>query len=144
MGKALLAFRSRAKIESVTAALDFVALTHNTITSREALLADLEMVRTRGYAVNDEELSVGLRSVAAPVLDAQGWSMAALNIAVSTTRMSREELESRLAPLVMRTARDIEAAMSFLDEDGRQDLGRETESPGWGAGKQAKRPVAMN
>ena len=143
MGKALLAFRSREKIESVMDALDFVALTHNTITSRKRLLEDLETVRHKGYAVNDEELSVGLRSVAAPVLDAQGWSMAALNIAVSTTRMSREELESRLAPMVMSTARDIEAAMSFLDEDGLQELGREGKGSGSLDRDSVQRPVAM-
>ncbi|MDZ7762502.1 MAG: IclR family transcriptional regulator C-terminal domain-containing protein [Desulfovermiculus sp.] len=116
MGKVLLAFRPEEKIQDVVGAIDFVALTHNTITSKDAYLKELETVRTKGYAVNDEELSVGLRSVAAPVLDSQGWSMAALNIAVSTTRMSRDQLESEMVPLLLNTAKDIESTMSFLDQ----------------------------
>ena len=128
MGKALLAFRPAEKIDSVLDTLDFVALTHNTITSRDDFLKELETVREKGFAVNDEELSVGLRSVAAPILDAEGWSMAALNIAVSTTRMSREQLEVDLAPLVIRTARDVESAMSFLG--GERFMGEGTNEQG--------------
>lgn len=121
MGKALLAFRPQEKIDSILGSLEFVALTHNTITSKDLLLQELNTVRANGYALNDEELSVGLRSVAAPVLDSQGWSVAALNLAVSTTRMSREQMKSELAPLVMRTAREMESAMSFLDQGGPRE-----------------------
>jgi IclR family pca regulon transcriptional regulator len=116
MGKALLAHRPPEKIRTVLEALKFVPLTHKTITTKERFLQELESVKKQGYAVNDEELSVGLRSVAAPVLDTEGWAMAAINLAVSTTRMSRGQLESNLAPLVMQTAREVESAMLYLGE----------------------------
>lgn len=60
-------------------------MTYKTHGSREALFADLDRVRRNGFAVNDEELSVGLRSIAAPVLP-DGRPMVAVNIAVPTTR----------------------------------------------------------
>lgn len=121
MGKALLAFRPKEKILDVLGSIDFVALTHNTITSKEAFIKELEKVRSKGYAVNDEELSVGLRSVAAPVLDSQGWSVAAINIPVSTARMSREQLEAEIVPLLLNTTNEIEYAMSLLDQSGLRD-----------------------
>jgi IclR family pca regulon transcriptional regulator len=111
MGKALVAFSPPEMIEQVLENVNFAPLTHRTITDREQYMAELEKVRAKGYAVNDEELSVGLRSVAAPVLDSQGWSQAAINIAVPTTRYSLGRLESELAPAVVRTAREIMRAL---------------------------------
>ncbi|MCF8106380.1 MAG: IclR family transcriptional regulator [Desulfohalobiaceae bacterium] len=120
MGKVLLAFRPEQEIKAIIDSLEFINLTHKTISTAEAFLQELETIRGKGYAVNDEEFSVGLRSVAAPVLDSQKRSMAALNIAVSTTSMSLEQMETELAPLVMGTARKVESAMFFLEEGGKE------------------------
>ncbi len=114
MGKALLAHRPMEKILAVLKTFNFVSLTHTTITSKDNFLQELDSVRKKGYAVNDEELSVGLRSVAAPILDSQGWSMAAINLAVSTARMDLQQLEAQIAPMVMQTAREVESAMLYL------------------------------
>jgi IclR family pca regulon transcriptional regulator len=64
-------------------------------------------VRQSGYAINDEELAAGLRSVAAPLRNAEDEIVAAINISVPSARVSRNELERRLAPLVKTTARNI-------------------------------------
>ena len=111
MGKALMAFSPPEQVNDILDRVNFAALTHRTIKTRDEYLAELEQVRAKGYAVNDEELSVGLRSVAAPILDAQGWSRAAINIAVPTTRYSLARLVEELAPAVMRTAREIMRAL---------------------------------
>ncbi len=111
MGKALMAFSPPEQAGEVLDQIDFAPLTHRTITNREQYQAELDRVRAQGYAVNDEELSVGLRSVAAPILDNHGWSLAAINIAVPTTRYSRERLEEELAPAVTRTAHEIMRAL---------------------------------
>ncbi len=115
MGKAMLAFSPKEVIERILDDTEFRALTHRTITSKKKYLQELDKVRKQGYAINDEELSVGLRSVAAPVKDQQGWAMAALNIAVPTRRYSRPQVEKKLAPLVISTAREIEEAIWAMD-----------------------------
>jgi IclR family pca regulon transcriptional regulator len=117
MGKVLVAFSPPETVSEILQKVSFTPLTHRTITDRDKYLADLERVRAKGYALNDEELSVGLRSVAAPIFDSQGWSQAAINIAVPTTRYSLERLENELAPAAMRTAREI---MRALGTGGRK------------------------
>ncbi len=114
MGKALIAFQPEPKRSQTLESIEFRPLTHQTITNLKDYLAELEKVRQEGYAVNNEELSVGLRSVAAPILDHEGRSMAALNIAVPTKRYSRVELEEKLAPRALRTAHDIRHALTAM------------------------------
>ena len=78
-----------------------------------ALLANLDLVRVQGYALNDEELAVGVRSVAAPVRDGSGRIVAAINVSVPSARVSRAELEMRLAPMVVETAFKISRALGL-------------------------------
>ncbi|MFH1057064.1 MAG: IclR family transcriptional regulator C-terminal domain-containing protein [Pseudomonadota bacterium] len=119
MGKALLAFSPPAKAKAIVDRLQFVALTHRTITSKAEYLAELDRVRAQGFAMNDEELSVGLRSVSAPVLDAQGWALAGLNIAVPTKRYTREAAVNALAPQAVACAAEISWALMAMElEDG--------------------------
>ncbi len=115
MGKSLMAFTPPDKFDELLERIEFKALTHRTIIDKKDYLAELETIRRRGYSVNDEELSVGLRSAAAPILNKEGWAMAALNVAVPTKRVSRSELEEHLAPKAMQTARDISEAVAALD-----------------------------
>ncbi len=115
MGKTLLAFSPPQLVEATLEGLEFSPLTHRTITDRQRFMEELTQVHEQGYAVNDEELSVGLRSVAAPVLDREGWALAALNIAVPTKRYSRQQLEEQLAPKAMEAARKTTQAIEALD-----------------------------
>jgi IclR family transcriptional regulator, pca regulon regulatory protein len=61
--------------------------------------------------VNDEELAYGLRSIAAPVNSQSGEVVAALNLSVHRTMVSRDELIARFAPVVLKTAHDISLGM---------------------------------
>src|SRR3954465_14741955 len=113
MGKVLLAFLPPAGREAV---LDGVELTRrgpNTITARRELLAELELVRERGFAVNNEELAYGLRSIAAPVRSQTGDVVAAINIAVHRSLVSMDELLEGLAPALVDTAAQIAARTGF-------------------------------
>lgn len=69
-----------------------------TITAREQLMVALARVRRTGFALNDEELAPGLRSLAAPVRDRSGAVVAAVNVAVHLTvwNASVESVMSRL------------------------------------------------
>ncbi len=111
MGKAQLIDLSRKEILDLLGEGPYPKTGLNTITRVDHLVAELDKVRKHGYAINDEELVVGLRSVAAPVLDTEGHVVAAVNISVPAARVSRQELETVLSPMVVGTVRLISAAM---------------------------------
>ena len=96
MGKVLLAFLPA---PSATPLLDDMQLAQrgpNTLTERRALEAELDRVRERGLALNNEELAYGLRSIAAPVRSSTGDVAAAINLAVHSSMVSMEDLVARL------------------------------------------------
>jgi IclR family transcriptional regulator, pca regulon regulatory protein len=107
MGKVLLAFLPDEEQGAVLDAVQFTQRGPNTLTEREALLAELDRVRNAGLAVNNEELAYGLRSIAAPVRSQSGEALAAINIAVHRSMVSLEDLVARLAPPLKRTALEI-------------------------------------
>jgi IclR family pca regulon transcriptional regulator len=77
--------------------------------SPEQLRAELMEVRARGWAVADEELAPGVRSVAVPVRDGTGVVRAAMNVTVHAAETSRERLLQHHLPLLLRTAGDVSA-----------------------------------
>jgi PcaR/PcaU/PobR family beta-ketoadipate pathway transcriptional regulator len=111
MGKAQLLDFSRDELVSLLGEGPYPAITDRTITDLDTLLADLAQARERGYAVSDEELIVGVRSLAAPVRDTNGEITAAINVSVSTARLSRQEMEAHYAPMVVETATRISRAL---------------------------------
>jgi IclR family pca regulon transcriptional regulator len=70
----------------------FERLAPNTLNSIEEVLERLAQVRQRGYAMNDEELAVGHRAIAAPVRDHAGVVVAAVSVSVAAARISRRQL----------------------------------------------------
>ena len=76
---------------------------------REELDAELAQVRARGWALADEELAPGVRSVAAPVRDGTGAVRAAMNVTVHAAETSVEQLTSEHLPHLLRTAGDVSA-----------------------------------
>ena len=106
-GKILMAMGPPEKTRPILKTLEFRPLTDFTITSLDKYLEELNEVRKKGYAINDAEFSVLVRTIAAPILDEHGYAIASLSITVSTTRYSREEMEERLAAPIMGVARQI-------------------------------------
>jgi IclR family pca regulon transcriptional regulator len=113
MGKALLAFLPDAERDEVLARVTFARRGPNTLTSKDALLAELRRVRSAGIAVNNEELAYGLRSIAVPVLAASGEAVAAINLAAHRTMASLDDLVARIGPLVQRTGAEISAQLGY-------------------------------
>ena len=81
----------------------------HTLIAPRALAAELDRVRSAGYAVNNEELAYGLHSIAAPVRAASGEVVAAINLAVHRSMMSMEDLTANLSPVLCRAADEISA-----------------------------------
>ena len=78
------------------------------------LLAQLRTVGEKGYAINDQDLVKGLRSIAAPVKNAEGKGIAAINIAVPSARVTVQLLKTEFGPLVVETALQISEGLGFL------------------------------
>jgi IclR family transcriptional regulator, pca regulon regulatory protein len=108
-GKALLAFLPRPDLDQLLKRTDLVRRGPRTMTSKKALLAELERVRRTGVAVNDEELESALRSIAAPVRSRSGEVVAAVNVAIPWSPAAMNELVSRLGPAVQAAANEIAA-----------------------------------
>lgn len=111
MGKVQLAELSRQQLCDLLGEGPYPKMGPNAITTLDALVTEVDEVRHQGYAINDEELTVGLRSVAAPIRGTEGQVVAAINISVPGARVSRHELEVRLAPMVMHAGRQISSAL---------------------------------
>lgn len=107
MGKVLLAFGSEDKKRDLLDTLELKSFTHRTIVTKNDLVDEIEKIRKRGYAISDEEISVGLRSIAAPVFSKNGYAIAATNIAVPTKRYTVEDLKIKFAPKILNLAKLI-------------------------------------
>jgi IclR family pca regulon transcriptional regulator len=113
LGKVLLAYLPADEQKAALARIDFTRRGPNTLTSRSSLATELAAVRERGFALNNEELAYGLRSIAAPVLDRDGRAAAAINLAVHSSMVSMEDLVARLSPTLRRAAADISAHLGY-------------------------------
>ena len=111
MGKAQLIDLSREELFILLGEGPYLKQGPNTITSLDALEAELGQIRQHGYAINDEELAFGLRSVAAPIRNSEGKVVAAINISFPGGRLSRQEIEANMAPKIVDTARQISSAL---------------------------------
>jgi DNA-binding IclR family transcriptional regulator len=112
LGKAILAFLSDRELEVYLKSVTLKALSPKTITSRKRLRAEIADIRRRGYALDDEELSLGLRCVAAPVFDYTGLPSYALSVSGTTQRMTEEKIDAiqtKLVPLCRNISRQIGA-----------------------------------
>lgn len=108
MGRVLLAGQPADRVDELLAGTEFEALTPKTITSAAELTAELTRVRERGWAMVDQELELGLRSIAAPIRDANGRTIAAVNVSASATRGTAADVRKRLLPALLEAAAQIE------------------------------------
>ncbi len=106
VGKAMLAFLDPARLDGVIAQQSFHGFTPATLTTPEALRAELHETRARGHAFDREEHEPGIICVAVPILTAQGRMLGALSVTGTTRRSSLAVLEG-LAPRLKDTAARI-------------------------------------
>jgi IclR family pca regulon transcriptional regulator len=108
-GKVLLAALSPARLEAALAEPSRAGLPPYIGRTAEQLHDELTQVRARGWALADEELAPGVRSVAVPVRDGTGSVRAAMNVTVHAAETSTEVLLRDHLPLLLRTAGDVSA-----------------------------------
>ncbi len=108
MGRVLLAGQSDDWLDGYLASARLRPITPHTITDPDRLRAELARVRELGWAVVDQELEEGLRSVAAPIREPGGRVTAAVNMSAHASRGSVESMGAELAPQLLATAAAIE------------------------------------
>lgn len=112
LGKAMLAFLPDVELDMYLQSVAFEQFTANTITTPEQLLDEISRIREVGYALDNEELSTGLRCVAAPIMDYTGMPSYALSISGPTQRMTDgriEIMQEKLLSVCRRLARQTGA-----------------------------------
>lgn len=113
VGKVLLADLPPGELDELLGEMVFIRKTENTITDPLQLKEHLGAVRTRGFAVDDEESERGIRCVAAPVRDERGRAVAAVSVSGPAIRVTRQRIQETLREEVMRTALDISRRIGF-------------------------------
>lgn len=110
-GKALLAALPDSERRELAGRLRLSRRTPRTITTKSALRTELDATAAEGMAVEDEELLVGRRALAAAVLDEQGRGLAAVELAVPADAYTRQGLIAQLGPKLRATTDRITAAL---------------------------------
>jgi len=108
MGRVLLSELGDADLAALLASAGIEAKTQKTITDRAALTATIRRVRGDGYSIVDEELELGLRSIAVPIRDLSGRIVAAINVSTQSARTSVADMEQKFLPLLKDAASKIE------------------------------------
>lgn len=104
MGRVLLAGLPPAERRTRLLAMRRRPFTTRTVTDAEALLGVLERVAAQGFALVDQELEPGLRSIAVPVLNPAGRVLAAINVGVHAERWTPTAMQREILPLLRRVA----------------------------------------
>ncbi|MDR7160420.1 IclR family transcriptional regulator [Arthrobacter sp. BE255] len=110
VGKALVAFAEDSERERLLAELELDPLTEHSITDRDAFRAEIDKVRREGFAVMDEENETGMRAVAVPLFNSQGYAFASLATAVPVFRLSLEALIAHV-PVLQEAAAELSARL---------------------------------
>lgn len=107
LGRVMLAHLPDAELQAYLDKVRLKPLTEHTVTTQKQLRAVLHEVRAQGFAINNEELEVGLRSIAVPVRGASGTVLAALNVGAQAGRVSARQMEREFLPVLQQGARDL-------------------------------------
>jgi IclR family transcriptional regulator, pca regulon regulatory protein len=107
MGRVLLAYLPSDQLEHYLSRVNLIPHTTRTITNVEKLRLALRNVRRNGYALVDQELEVGLRSLAVPVYAPSGRVVATINLSGNAPRMSVLEMQTRFLPHLRNAANEL-------------------------------------
>lgn len=112
-GKAILAHLSEERRDEIIARHGLTAMTEQTITTRERLETELRAVRKQGYATDDEERLVGVRTVAVPIVDIDETVHGALAVYGPKNRITEAQFEDTLPQRLKETANFVEMNLNY-------------------------------
>lgn len=112
LGKAMLAYSPEIEVDHILAACRMEARTRNTITNVLAIKRELEKIRDRGYAIDDEEIEDGIRCVSAPILDSANRAAAAISVSGPSSRITPDRFQL-IGKTVKRAALELSAHLGY-------------------------------
>ena len=107
MGRVLLADLPPEELESYLARVEFTRYTQRTVTTLDKLRQVLTLVRRNGYSIVDQELELGLRSMAVPIQNPSGKGVAALNVGTHAQRVSIQDMQTKFLPHLQAAAQEL-------------------------------------
>jgi DNA-binding IclR family transcriptional regulator len=114
LGKALLAYQDQDMVYAWASTQEFRQLTPTTLTSADALTAELDRIRARGYSIDAEERQAGVRCIGAPVFGHDGEVVAAISLGAPTERLPKRIEGSKVALQVMTTSLAISRTLGYV------------------------------
>ena len=121
VGKVLLAHLPEDELDGIIQQKGLSRRTKNTITDSESLKAHLKMVRSQGFAIDDEENEAGIRCVGAPIFNQQGEAFAAISISGPTVRITKKLLQHLLKKEIIKTAAAISRDLGYQETSTMPD-----------------------
>jgi IclR family transcriptional regulator, pca regulon regulatory protein len=111
LGKALVAWLPVEERREIWQNAKIEDFTEHTITDFYKLESNFEECRRNGYAEGNDELEVGLRSIAIPIFNKKGEPIAAINVSTNSMRTSEEKIKERFLPLLISGVEEINRLM---------------------------------
>ncbi|MDE1995204.1 MAG: helix-turn-helix domain-containing protein [Rhizobiaceae bacterium] len=110
-GRVLLAALPEEQLHQYIDGMVLTKFTPNTVTSKVQLRSMLAEVRRQGWSIVDQELEVGLRSLSVPIRDGSNQIVAALNVCCPSTRISLEDMRTRILAITLEASHSISRAL---------------------------------
>ncbi|MTH77054.1 IclR family transcriptional regulator [Paracoccus aestuariivivens] len=111
MGRVMLAALPETELAPVLALAPFPARTPHTLIEADQIVAELARVRRDGYAIIDQEVELGLRSIAVPLLNARGRVIAAVNVGLPAAHASSADLREHFLPHLLKMQGELRALL---------------------------------
>jgi DNA-binding IclR family transcriptional regulator len=113
LGKAILAYLPEERVREIVDTHGLPSRTETTITDEDALRDELDSIRERGYAYDEEERLAGLRCVAAPIKNLEGNALGAISVSGPTSRMKGPRFDEEVPEQLISTANVIELNLNY-------------------------------
>ena len=112
MGRVLLAALPEGEARALIDRSDLTPRTMHALHDPDEILAEIAKVRAQGFAVIDQEIELGLRSMAVPILDAQGSTVAALNTGMAAAQAAPEDLRQTYLPALLKVQEGLRRVLA--------------------------------
>jgi DNA-binding IclR family transcriptional regulator len=118
VGKVILAYQSENEIDRILSSITLEPFTEYTITDVTVLKNHLKSIREIGYAIDDEEIELGLKCIAAPIFNHQGNVIASISCAAPKMRFNEERIPELIME-IKRAASEISNCLGYKDDNER-------------------------
>jgi len=112
-GKIHLAFMSDEEVDAILPQRELKGYTANTFTNRDELKKELKQIAEQGYSIDNEELDIGVRCLAAPIRDYTRRIVGAVSISGPAMRLTDERLDNEMIPLLLNASEELSTRLGF-------------------------------